>query len=165
METIFFIFLGIGVGYAIIGLILGNVLGCGDSGANSISPINLSVIAAFITVFGGAGLILIRSFPLFTAVSLAGFIGAAVAYGFHRFIIVPLTKAQSTTAIEIQSLIGHGAKVTEKIPQGKFGKITYKVNDSTYTAPAKSEDGEEIPRNASVKIVYIEKNAYYVRPA
>ena len=165
MESIFFIFLGVGVGYAIIGFILGNVLGCGDTSVNSIAPINFSVIAAFVTVFGGSGLLLMRSLPPLAAAPLSGLLGLAVAYGFHRLIIVPLSKAQNTTAIEIQSLIGHGAKVTEKIPQGKFGKITYKVNDSTYTAPAKSEDGKEIPKNTSVKIVYIEKNAYYVRSA
>ena len=163
METFFTILLGVGVGYAVIGFLLGEFLGHGDTG--HMSPLKPSVIASFIVVFGGSGLLLVRmTTPLF-AVPLAGLIGLAVAYMFYQFIITPLSKAQNTTAIEIQSLIGHSAKVTVKIPQGKFGKITYKVNDSTYTAPAKAEDGNEIDIHTSVEIVYIENNAYYVRPA
>ena len=165
MEAMFIIFLGVGVGYAVIGFVLGEILGCGNSSANGVSLFKSPVIATFVIVFGGAGLLLLRSFPPLTTLLLACLIGAAAAFLLYRWVIFPLYMAQNTTAIEIQSLIGHTAKVTEKIPQGKFGKITYTVNDSIYTAPAKSEDGNEIPRNASVKIIYIENHTYYVRPA
>lgn len=164
METVFIVLLGVGVGYAVIGFLLGEVIGSNYTDATHISPLRPSVIASFIIVFGGAGLLLMRTFAPLFAVPMAGLFGVGVAYLFYRFIITPLSKAQNTTAVEIQSLIGHPAKVTERIPQGQFGKITYKVNDSTYTAPAKSESGNEIARGTSVEIVYIEKNAYYVRP-
>ena len=163
METFFTVLLGVGVGYSVIGFLLGEVLGHGDTDVTSISPFKPSVVAAFVVVFGGVGLILVRFLAPFTAIPLAGLIGVAVAYLFFRFIITPLSKAQNTTAVEMQSLIGHQANVTEKIPQGKFGKITYKVNGSTYTAPAKAEDGNAIERNTLVEIVYIEKNIYFVR--
>jgi len=163
MEALFTIFLGVGIGYAVIAFLLGEVLGHGDIDVTNLSPLKPTVIAVFITVFGGSGLILVRLVPPFTAIPLAGLFGVCAAYVMYRFIIVPLSKAQNTTAIEIQSLIGHKAKVTQKIPQGKYGKITYKVNDSTYTAPAKSEDGNEIARDTSVEIVYIENHTYYVR--
>ena len=162
METLFTILLGVGVGYAILSVALGEVMGVGDS--NGLMPLKPSVLASFIIVFGGSGLLFMRIMPPLTAIPLAGLFGAAIAFLFYRLIAVPLSKAQNTTAVEIQSLIGHMAKVTEKIPQGKYGKITYIVNDSTYTAPAKSEDGKEIERNTSVEIIYIEKNTYYVRP-
>ena len=165
METLFTVLLGVGVGYAIIGFLLGQIMGGGDSDISGIMPFNSYSITIFIIVFGGTGLMFMRSIPAWTAVSLSAFLGIAAAFIFYRFIYTPLYKAQNTTAIEIQSLIGHRAQVTEKIPQGKFGKITYKVNDSIYTAPAKAEDGNEILRNTSVEIVYIENNAYYVRPA
>ncbi|MCL2400076.1 MAG: hypothetical protein FWC91_10105 [Defluviitaleaceae bacterium] len=164
METVFTIIFGVGVGYSALAFILGEALGSGDYGGGGALPIQPSVIAAFVTVFGGTGLILARFMPPLTAIPLAGLLGAAIAFGFYRLIVLPLTKAQNTTAIEVQSLIGHMAKVAEKIPQGQYGKITYKVNDSTYHAPAKSEDGNEIARYTSVEIVYIEKNTYYVRP-
>ncbi|MCL1997555.1 MAG: NfeD family protein [Turicibacter sp.] len=163
METIFVVLLGVGVVYAVVGFLLGEFLGHGDTDVTQISPFKPAVIAAFIIVFGGTGLIFLQFFPPLVAVPLAGLSGAAVAFLIFQFIIVPLTKAQNTTAIEIQSLVGHQAKVTEKIFQGKYGKITYVVNDSTYTAPAKSQDGNEIPRNTTVEIIYIENNTYYVR--
>ena len=165
METVFAALFGIGVAYAIIGFLAGQILGSGDSDIYGIVPFNSSTISIFVIVFGGTGLVFMRSMLPLTAIPLAALLGAGAAFIFYRFIFIPLYKAQNTTAIEIQSLIGHKAKVTEKIPQGKFGKITYRVNDSIYTAPAKAEDGNEIPRNASVEIVYIENNAYYVRSA
>ena len=165
METVFTVLLGVGVGYAVIGFLLGEVIGHSDVDATSVSPLKPAVIASFIIVFGGAGLILVRFLSPLMAVSLAGLCGVAVSCAVYKGIVVPLFLAQNTTAVEIQSLVGHKAKVTEKIPQGKFGKITYIVNDSTYTAPAKAEDGNEIARNTSVEIVYIENNAYYVRQA
>ena len=163
METVFTVLLGVGVGYTVIGLLLGEIIGHGDTDVTSLSPFKPAVIAAFITVFGGAGLLLLRVVPVGTAVPLSGLISTAVAYALYRLVIVPLSRAQNTTAIERQSLIGHIANVTEKIPQGQYGKITYVVNDSTYTAPARSMDGDEIVRNTPVEIVSIENNTYFVR--
>ena len=162
METLFAVLLGVGVGYAVLSFAFGEFLGPGDS--NGMLPLKSSILASFIIVFGGSGLLFLRTLPPLTAIPLAGLSGAAVAFVFYRFIAVPLSKAQSPTAVEIQSLVGHLAKVTEKIPQGKYGKITYIINESTYTAPAKAEDGKEIERNTPVEIVYIEKSTYYVRP-
>ena len=164
METAFTVLLGVGVGYAIIGFLLGEFIGHSDGDVTSISPLKPHVIATFIIVFGGSGLLLLRSFTTATAVPLAALIAVAVTFLFYRFFVVPLSRAQNTTAVEIQSLVGHKAQVTEKIPTGHFGKITYKVNDSTYTAPARAEDGNEIIRGTYVEIVHIEKNVYYVRP-
>jgi membrane protein implicated in regulation of membrane protease activity len=81
----------------------------------------------------------------------------------YRFVIVPLSKAQNTSAVEIQSLVGHSAKVTEKIFQGGYGQITYYVNGNTYSSPAKAEDGGEVARGAKVEIVYIQDSTYFVR--
>jgi membrane protein implicated in regulation of membrane protease activity len=153
----------VGLGYAVIGFLLGEVIGHADVDATHISPLKPAVIAAFVTVFGGSGLLFMMVVPPLFALPLAALCGAAVAFLIYRFIVVPLSRAQNTTAIEIQSLIGQRAKVTEGIPQGQYGKITYKVNDSIYTAPAKSQDGSEIARNTDVEIVYIENNAYFVR--
>lgn len=163
LTAVFTILLGVGAGYTVIAFLLGEFMGHTDVDIANISPLKPTVIAAFITVFGGAGLVLSQFVNEITALPLAGLIALAVATVIYRFIIVPLTKAQNTTAIEQQNLIGCTAQVTETIPQGKYGKITYKVNERIYTAPAKAEDGNEIARNSRVEIVQIEKNTYYVR--
>ncbi len=170
MQALFTICFGVGIGYIVIGFILGEVIGLIDFDLDTdisfdglVSPLKPSVIAAFLTVFGGGGLIFYKRFDAFYAVMLAVIAGLIVSTLFYRFVIVPLYKAQNTSAVEKQSLIGHNATVTEKIPQGGYGKITYHASGNTYSSPAKSEDGTEISRNEAVEIIYIEKNTYYVR--
>lgn len=159
---------GVGVGYVLIGFILGEVVGLLDFDMDIefdglVSPLKPSVLAAFLTVFGGTGLILLKRVGTVQTLLFAGLLGFFIAFVFYRFIIVPLYKAQNTSAVEMQSLIGHTATVTEAIPQGGYGKITYYVHGNTYSAPAKGEDGNAIERNQTVDIVYIVKNTYYVR--
>jgi len=168
VEFLFTVFLGVGLGYSVISFLLGEALQGFDAdltAGGSASPLKPSVIAAFVTVFGGAGLLLSQVVPPLTAVPLAGVVAAGVAYAFFRFVVLPLSRAENTSAVAQHSLIGHPAKVSLKIPQGKYGKITYYVDGSTYSAPAKSEDGSEILRDTRVEIVYIEQNTYYVRRA
>jgi membrane protein implicated in regulation of membrane protease activity len=78
-------------------------------------------------------------------------------------VIVPLNKAQNTSAFDKQATIGTWAKVISPIPQGGYGKIRYSVSGSVVTSPAKSEDGGEINSGENVAIVYIEGNTYFVK--
>jgi membrane protein implicated in regulation of membrane protease activity len=90
--------------------------------------------------------------------------GLCAAFLVFRFVLVPLYKRQSTSALPAGSFIGSKANVTVTIPQGKYGQIAYSSpNGNTYSAPAKSEDGCEIARGTAVEIIYIEKNTYFVR--
>lgn len=188
----------VGLGYALLSFILGQLLGflnlggdfadvggdfggdLGDIGIDSgidfsvsgadagsdigVSPFKPTIIAAFLGVFGGAGMIMFPYLAVYVTFILAGLIGLAISFVMYRFVYIPLYRAQNTSAVEKQSLIGKQAKVSEYIPQGKYGKITYYVNGNTYTAPAKSESGDEIKRNTDVKIVSIVKSTYYVTP-
>lgn len=136
-----------------------------DSGADfQVSPLKPVIMASFVTVFGGVGLIMLRfGINEYVAATIAGFAALAVAFLIYRYIVVPLYRLQSTSAIAQRELVGAKAKVTLRIPQGKYGKITYVVNGNTYNAPAKAEDGAEILSGESVEIVYIEKNTFYVK--
>lgn len=172
MQVLFYVCFGIGAGYTVLSLLLGEVLGGIDLDfdfdfdfdfGGAASPVKPVVIAAFLTVFGAIGILLLNKFPAPLLLCLAGFGGLAVAYAIQRFIITPLYRAQNTSAVDQASLIGGSATVTEAIPQGAYGKITYHAAGNTYTAPAKSEDGSAIPRHSAVEIVYIKKNTYYVR--
>jgi len=165
MNILFFICLGVGAGFVIISALLGQIGGALDTDIGGIiMPFKPIIIAIFLTVFGGLGLIFLSIFPLaWMVLSLAIGGGLLVSYLLFRFVVVPLHKWQNTNTHEKQSIIGVTAKVSEHIPQGGFGKITYTYNDKIMSGPAKSEDGNEIERNAVVEIVYIEKNTYHVR--
>lgn len=166
---LFYVCFGVGVVYTIISFSLGQLFdffdfnGHFEVGAN-ISPLKPSVIAAFITVFGGVGILLMKKEILFIiSLSCAFIVALIVAYIIYKFVIVQLYKAQNTSAVERQKLIGQKAKVTLSIRQGGYGKITYVVNGNTYNSPAKTEDGGEIMVGKEVEIVYIDKNTYYVK--
>ena len=131
-------------------------------GASSVSPFKPTVIAAFLGVFGGAGMIFLPRTGVYLAVTFAGLIGLAAGYAVFSFYAF-LFSRQSTNAVARHSFIGAEASVSEFIPQGKYGKITYHANDNTYTAPAKSDDGNEIARGSRVEIVAIVKSTYYVK--
>ncbi|MCL2619810.1 MAG: hypothetical protein FWD97_02595 [Defluviitaleaceae bacterium] len=165
MDTIFFIFFGVGAGFVVLSVILGQVFGASgmDFDAGAISPFKPIFIALFLTAFGGLGLIFNPIFGAWGASGIGGLGGLGLTYVILRFILLPLKRRQNTNTHEKQSMIGKTAKVSETIVQGGFGKITYIVNDKIVSGPAKSESGVGIERNAQVEIVYIEKNTYYVR--
>ena len=164
MVTVYIVFFGIGIGLVLISLIFGDVFGFDglELGDDSLVPLKPSIIACFIVVFGGTGLALSRYVDWYVSLPIAGLLGVFVAYVLYRYVITPLMKSE-VTVLETQSLIGHEAKVTLKIPQGKYGKITYVVDDRTFTAPAKSADGGEIGAGRTVEIMYIEKTTYFVK--
>ncbi|MDR2167033.1 MAG: NfeD family protein [Clostridiales bacterium] len=165
MGTLFFIALGVGAGFVVLTLVLGQAFGAFsiDFDTGGASPFKPIFIALFLTAFGGLGLI----FYPWTGPWLAAVIGAVGGFGLTyvilRYILIPLKRWQNTTTHEKQSMVGKTAKVTESILQGGYGKITYTVNDKIVSGPAKSEDGTPIERNTEVDIIYIERNTYFVR--
>jgi membrane protein implicated in regulation of membrane protease activity len=129
-----------------------------------VSPLKPIVITAFVTVFGGIGMICtIKGYSQAAAVVIALISGAAAAFLLYRFIIVPLYRAQNTSAISQKQLRGALAKVSLAINGNLFGKITYTVSGNSYSAPARSIDGEDIERGVPVVIISIEKNTCYVK--
>jgi len=165
LSVVFAVCFIVGAGFVVITAIFGEVLGVIDSGLSTgVAPFKPVLLALFLTVFGGLGLIFQMFFAdVWIAAGLAALAGLVIAYALYRHVIVRLMKWQNTSAHEKQSLIGHQAKISESIPQGGFGKITFTVNDNIVSAPAKSETGEEIKRGEAIEIVYIDKNTYYVR--
>ena len=167
MYSVFMITFGVGVGYAILTIVLGNLLDLGDIGefeTGTLSPFKPAPIAAFLTVFGGVGMIFYSRYTIVIAIVVAVVLGLVAAYFLTRFVLMPLHRAQNTSTVAQQSLIGQVATVTEKIFENSFGKITYHINGSNISSPAKSESGEEISTGTYVEIVYIEKNTFYVKP-
>jgi len=136
----------------------------GEAPEFSVSPLKPIVITTFVTVFGGIGMICtINGLSQAPAAVIALISGAAAAFLLYRFIIVPIYRAQNTSAISQKELRGALAKVTLAIKGSLFGKISYTVSGNTYSAPARSIDGEDIERGIPVVIINIEKNTFYVK--
>ena len=161
----YFILLGVGAGFILISLLVGEFADV--EGSAFFSFLRPTLVAVFMVVCGGIGLMLTPRFAQFGGggiVFVASVLGGLFVAGLiNRFVIIPLHRAQNTSAYNIQDTIGKPAKIISPIPQGGYGKISFSMSGSVVTSPAKSEDGNPIPCGENVEIIYIEKNTYFVR--
>lgn len=129
----------------------------------TISPLKPIVILTFITVFGGTGIMSMERWGSIISLFIALAAAFLVSFAVYRFIVVPLYRAQNTSAVSQKELIGHEANAALEMEGESFGKIIYIVNGNTYTSPAKSIDGARINRGERVVIEKIENNVFWVR--
>ena len=129
-----------------------------------LSPISPTIISGFITVFGGAGIMISHltkwgaPLVLFLAV-MAGIAGGALLWVALSWIIRAVS---GTSEARITELIGHEAEVITPIRGTSVGEIAYVEGGSRYNAPAKSIRNANIERNRIVKIVRIVGTTYFV---
>lgn len=173
MTSFFYILFGVGALYTIVTFLLGQLLDFMDFDAEldeeglfnmQVSPFKPMIIAAFLTSFGGFGLIFQHKKDWHSLQVVVAALLAALAIGalLYYFVLVPLYRVQSTSAVEQKSLIGHPAKVTLVIKQKKFGKISYTVGGNIYSAPAKALGDKEFTAGEEVIIIDIQKNIFFV---
>lgn len=129
-----------------------------------VSPLKPAVIAVFVTVFGGVGLICNMNGLSSAASMLISLASGMAASCFVYFcVIVPLYRAQNTNTVSRKTLRGSIARVSLPIRGEAFGKITYTAGGNTCSAPAKSADGKDIEGGDHVVIVNIERNTFLVK--
>lgn len=131
-----------------------------------VSPLRPSIIAAFITTFGGVGLYCLRTGkPNAFALGVALVIALPVAFIFYRCLIVPLSKAQNTSTPKLEQLYGLTAKMSLGIKGDSFGEIMYTINGNSFCSPCKSLHGEDIAAGTDVIIIEIREGVFFVFPA
>jgi len=138
----------------------------GDSsdspGVSLFSPI---IMAAFVTSFGGFGLVLTEieatRRPLISAplAILGAFLVAMALVG----VLGKLMRASdSSSESKVSSLPGCIATVVSSIPAGGVGEIAYVQGGTRYTAPAREEEGLQVGSGKSVTITRIVGQQCYV---
>lgn len=162
-----------GILYAVVSLVLGHLFDAVDVDMDfdgdfhipffTILPIKPITIITFITVFGGVGIMcsnrgIASLFTFLIAIGLSYFISMLV----YRLVMIPLYKAQNTSAASQRDLIGIDAIVKSSIMEKGFGQISYVKNGNTYDSPAKHVKGEYIEKGTKVFVVDIKENVYYV---
>ena len=160
----FVVLFGVGIGFILLSVFLDTFLDFDGVGFSILQP---KVVAIFLTVTGGVGMILTNRFVdvlafifiLLLSISL----GLLIAGAIYRFIFRPLRKAENTSTFDKNDTIGTTAKVVSPIPKGGYGKIRYSVSGSVVTGPAKSEDDSDIGCGEDVFIMDIDKGTYFVR--
>lgn len=169
MITIYKITFITGLLYAGVSLILGHLFDSMDFDGDvdiplfTILPVKPITIVTFITVFGGVGIMCNnRGMSSLFTLLIALLSAYLVSFLVYRFVVVPLYKAQNTSAASQKEIIGLDARVKSSIMENGFGQISYVSKGNTYDSPAKHIKGEFIEVGTEVFIVDIKDHVYYV---
>jgi hypothetical protein len=127
--------------------------------------VNRQSVAAFATLFGAAGYLLLRYSPLATGAT----VGVAAAVGAAGVVLSglllkawALPSARRDVVDDRYLMQGHPAVVTRAIPPEGEGEIAYEVDGRRWTVAARSWDGAPIPAAADVAIDRVEGGVAYV---
>ena len=179
---IYAICLVVGLTFTIISVLAGHFFGghdthVGGSGGHAeagadtsdmpgISVFSPTVMAAFVTAFGGFGLILTQ-FPKTSSAMisaplalLGGLVVAAVLFYLLRAVF---SHTQSSSESRVADLIGAEANVITPIPDNGVGEIAYVVGGTRYSAPARTENNASVANGKTVKITRIVGSQFYVQ--
>jgi len=182
---IYTICLGVGFVFTLASAILGHFLGGGHDGGvhgagghaeagleghgmPSVSAFSPTILASFLTAFGGLGIIF-HEIPAtsnpWASSPLAAAAAFVVAYLFLIFLRKLFQGTQSSSEGIVAEAVGIVAHVITPIPENGVGEIAYVQAGSRYTAPARVEKGNAVPNGAAVKIIRVVGTQFYVAPA
>jgi membrane protein implicated in regulation of membrane protease activity len=181
---VYIICFGFGLLFTIVSATLGHAFGGGDhdsdvgtgghaeagfddSGMPGMSLFSPTIIACFITAFGGFGMVFskieaTRSGWISAPLSTLG--GLAIAGLLFTLFNKVFSKTQSSSESRIATVVGLSATVITPIPQHAVGEIAYVQGGSRYTAPARTESGAAVAAGATVRIHRIVGTQFYVAP-
>jgi membrane protein implicated in regulation of membrane protease activity len=123
--------------------------------AGHISPINPLTVAAFLTLFGAAGLS--TSYQGYTpGLTLAISLVVSLAAGVLVWsVLVIIARNAGSASVSERTLVGLQGDVLLTIPVGGHGEVRLVVNDQIVAFPARSAEGE-IPTGDRVHVLQAE---------
>ena len=184
---IYIICLGVGLAFTLLSALFGHVFGghadhgghvdgshghaeAGADGSDmpGVSAMSPTIIASFVTAFGGFGIILSQfnatKPPLISApLSIVG--GCLIASCVLWLLRGIFSHTQSSSESKVASLVGQTATVISPIPVNGVGEIAYVQAGTRYTAPARLENGVTTVGNGGlVRISRVIGHQFYVNP-
>ncbi len=183
MFWLYFVCFGVGLLFTLISAFLADAFGGHDvhvdgAGADGhaeagfgshdmpgFSPLSPTTIAAFVTAFGGLGMVFtkisITSTPWISApLALLG--GLAIAAAVFLMFQQVFRRTQSSSESHVSDLIGQSATIITTIPSQGVGEIAYIQSGSRYTAPARTEDGAPLSHGEPVVITRLAGTQFFV---
>jgi membrane protein implicated in regulation of membrane protease activity len=181
---VYLVCFGVGLLFAIVSAFMGHLfgghdvhtdIGTGghaeagfqDTGMPGLSLFSPTAITAFLTAFGGLGLVFskieaTRSPWISAPLALLGalIIAGAVIWLFGSVFY----KAAGSSESRVGTLVGMTATVITPIPANGMGEIAYVQGGTRYSAPARDERGAPVANGQTVKIVRIVGSQFYVAP-
>jgi len=141
LEVAYWIALGLGTGFLVLSIILGDVFdffdfldfGLGDGVAAT--PVLFTGLAAF----GGGGLLALNAFGLGAGASIFAGLGSAIlAGGAAGALFVALHRQEAGPGFTVDQLVGARGRCTLAISSGKEGKVAILYDGMTRTLSASS---------------------------
>ena len=174
VGLVYFAAFVIGLGYAVIVGISSHFFG--DAGGDThmdvgtdlpITPLSPTVIATFLTGFGGGGLLANSYFQLSVGkgVLVALLVGVLLSGGTFGVLTVLFRNTQAGSEYSLDDMAGRVVQIITPIPENGTGEVALVVKGTRVIGPARSEDGTAIQRSTPVEIVRVVGNVYYVRVA
>jgi hypothetical protein len=156
-----------GFGHLHIGhLHIGHHVAHGHGAHNGISSVNAFTVLAFVTWFGGAGYLLMRSGMFNNQIvvllaSLAGFAGAGLLWMALFKVLLPHERVMD---VEDTQMAGVVARVSNGIRGADgIGEIIFSQTGARRASAARSDDGRAIERGTEVVVIRYERGVAYVR--
>ncbi|OKP88895.1 protease [Paenibacillus helianthi] len=159
METLYLGCLALGVIFAVVSVIVGDLISSALHGIFDVVSfhfISPAVLAGGITVFGGAGILLTRYSSLENGPILAlSLLSAAfMAVVMYLGVVKPMDKSEMSSGFSMSELPGRIGEVTVPVPAQGYGEIMVKFGASNSLHTAASFDHLLLP--AGIKVVVVE---------
>jgi hypothetical protein len=164
VETLFLSCLIGGILFAIVSVLLGDWLSASLDGAldflsvEGYSLFRPTIIASWITVFGGTGLLLRKYTELGNVVVfiLTFLIATALAWCLYLVYIRPMEQSENSVGFSIQELTGLVGEVLVPIPEKGYGEVIVQVGAARSNHIASSYEGTSIPSEAKIIVVEVD---------
>jgi membrane protein implicated in regulation of membrane protease activity len=137
----------------------------GGAMSGHVSAANFSTLMVFLAWFGGAGVLLTKTFQLSQWIALPGANASGVfgAYLVYLFVARVVTTRDHSMRPRDYMLPGTLATMTLAIREGGTGEIGYVQGGTRQSAAARAEEPEAIALGAEVIVIRFEDGIAYVR--
>jgi hypothetical protein len=155
-----------GLIFSVVSLAMGVAdLGWGhaDHGHDGPGPLNLAVLLAFITWFGGIAYLLRTGLDVAAFFAIVVGIAGGVFGGILIYRLMKLMRSHETIMrAEDYRMPGVIARVTSSIREGGTGEVVYEQAGVRHVAAARASSGRAIPRGTEVVVMNMDRGIVYV---
>lgn len=172
IGVIYFLSFSIGLAYAIFVGLSGHLFG-GDGvdghmevGTDlPVSPLSPTVIATFLTGFGGGGMLANNYFQLSLGkgITVALFTGLLLSGGTFGALTLLFRSTQGGSEFVLQDMVGKVVEVITPIPENGMGEVAFTAKGTRVNKAARAVDRKAIARNQPVSVVKVVGNVLYVK--
>jgi membrane protein implicated in regulation of membrane protease activity len=185
VSLIYLVCLGAGLVFTLVSAFCGHFMGGHDAGTGhvegsgghaeagadmsdmpGISAWSPTIMASFVTAFGGLGILLsqVKSLQAPYISAPLALLGAAAIAGVLLWVLRQLfAHTQGSSEGKVGTLVGTEATVLTPFPPDGVGEIAYVQGGSRYTAPAREDNGRAIAAGKTVRITRVVGTQFYVK--